>query len=60
MFSIRSANCHSGNAIHSTDMLPILVCELTGIRHPKTRQKPYGTPGRMERVFDEGIEQHSS
>jgi hypothetical protein len=41
MFSIRSANCHSGNAIHSTDMLPILDFELTGIIHaPKALRNP--------------------
>jgi hypothetical protein len=56
MFSIRSANCHSGNAIHGwdsrsfpTDMLPILDCEPTGVIHPKTRQKPYGAPGIPEK-----------
>ena len=56
MFSIRSANCHSGNVIHGCDsrsfpieMLPILDCELMGIIHPKTRQKPYGAPGRARK-----------
>jgi hypothetical protein len=53
MFSIRSANCHSGNAIHGCDSrsfptvtLPILDCEPAGIIHPKTRQSPTERPGR--------------